>query len=268
MTALVFNIQRFSLHDGDGIRTTIFFKGCPLSCKWCHNPESQLSEPQTVFYQKKCRGCQHCVQADCVYGAREIAGKPYSPSQLIAIAERDAEFYRTSGGGVTLSGGEVMTQPQNFLVELLRGLKQKGINTAIDTCGHAPFETFENVLPYVNTFLYDIKFADNARHLQFTGQGNELILSNLQKLSQKGAKLEIRIPVIEGINSDDAEMDKIMSILSNIRVEKIRLLPYHSIGRDKYTHLGMNVSDEFHAPSTQRMNELTEKFKQNGLPVV
>lgn len=268
MTALIFNIQRFSLHDGDGIRTTIFFKGCPLSCKWCHNPESWLSEPQIVFIQKKCRDCSNCAQSDCVYGAHEIAGKPYSPAQLVAIAERDAEFYRNSGGGVTLSGGEVMIQPTDFLIELLHGLKQKGINTAVDTCGHAPFEAFENVLPYVDTFLYDIKFADNARHLQFTDQGNELILSNLQKLSDKGVKLEIRIPIIEGVNSDDAEMDKIISLLKNIKAEKIRLLPYHSIGRDKYTHLGMAAPDEFHAPSAQRINELAGKFSAHGLPVV
>ena len=268
MTALIFNIQRFSLHDGDGIRTTFFFKGCPLRCKWCHNPESWLAEPQTVFIQKKCRGCSDCKQTDCVYGAREIAGIPYSTAQLIAIADRDAEFYRNSGGGVTLSGGEVMLQSSDFLIELLRGLKQKGIDTAVDTCGHVSFAAFKNVLPYVDIFLYDIKFADNARHLQFTGHGNDLILSNLQKLSDMDTKLEIRIPVIEGVNSGDAEMDKIISLLKNIKAKKIRLLPYHTFGRDKYVHLGMAMPNKFTAPSAQRMDELAEKFKQNGLPVV
>lgn len=267
MTAIVFNIQRFSLHDGDGIRTTIFFKGCPLRCKWCHNPESWLSEPQSVFIQKKCRACSKCDKG-CVYGARETAGKPYTPDELIRIAERDAEFYKSSGGGVTLSGGEVMAQHAAFLLELVRGLKQKGLNVAVDTCGYAPFEAFENILPYVDTFLYDIKFIDNARHLQFTGQSNGLILANLQKLSGKNASLEIRIPVIEGANSDDAQMNKIISYLAGIRAKKIRLLPYHAIGREKYTHLGMPQPDEFYAPSPQRMNELTERFKQHGLPIV
>jgi len=260
MTALIFNIQRFSLHDGDGIRTTFFFKGCPLRCKWCHNPESWLAQPQTLFFQQKCRACATCQDTNCLYGARETAGKPYTTAQLISIAQRDSLFYQTSGGGVTLSGGEVMTQPAGFLLELVRGLKQKGINIAVDTCGHAPFEAFENVLPYVDTFLYDIKFADSARHLQFTGVGNELILANLQKLSDKGAKLEVRIPVIEGVNSDDVEMNKIMSFLANIRVKKVRLLPYHAFGSDKYTHLGMEMPDEFTAPTQQCMDKLTTKF--------
>jgi len=188
--------------------------------------------------------------------------------ELIRIAERDAEFYKSSGGGITLSGGEVMIQPRDFLLALMGGLKQKGFNLAVDTCGYAPFEAFESALPYVDTFLYDVKFIDSSRHLQFTGEDNSLILSNLKKLSHMGAKLEIRIPVIEGANSDDVEMRRIAAyIAQNIKVEKVRLLPYHTLGKEKYEQLGMTASDEFSAPSARRMQELTEMFMGCGVQV-
>ena len=262
---LVFNIQRFCLHDGDGIRTTFFFKGCPLRCKWCHNPESQQSHQQAIFHAEKCLGCAAC-RGNCPYGAKEIYGKYYPPEELIHIALRDAAFYQSSGGGVTLSGGEVMALPQAYLLALVQGLKQKGLNIAIDTCGHAPFESFESILPYVDTFLYDIKCIDSARHRQYTGQGNELILSNLKQLSALGANIDIRIPVIEGINSTDDEIDGIIQFIShNVQGAKIRLLPYHNLGQSKYEGLGMTADSGFSAPSQSRLRQITAKFKQSGL---
>ncbi|MCL2378738.1 MAG: glycyl-radical enzyme activating protein [Defluviitaleaceae bacterium] len=283
-SAIIFNIQRFSLHDGDGIRTTFFFKGCPLSCKWCHNPEGQSYEPQVMFFADRCRSCANCSSitgaaencdyvhshspgGGCIYGAREVVGKAYTPQELINIAEKDAEFYQNSGGGVTLSGGEVLTQPPAFLHSLTSGLKRKGFHVAIDTCGHVPFQAFENILPYTDVFLYDVKLFNSAKHSQFTGHGNQLILENLKKLSDTGAKIEIRIPIIEGANNNE-EIDAIMHYLSqNIRVEKIRLLPYHAIGTDKYKRIGMAAKGQFLTPGSQRMNELAEKFKKCGLPI-
>ena len=255
-TAILFNIQRFSLHDGDGIRTTFFFKGCPLACKWCHNPEGQAYDPQVMFFADRCRYCANCND-NCIYGAREIIGKSYTPKELIRIAEKDAEFYQSSEGGVTLSGGEVLAQPRAFLHSLVSGLKRKGFHVAVDTCGHVPYEAFENVLPFTDIFLYDIKLICSAKHLQFTGLGNELILSNLKKLSDAGAKIEIRVPVITGVNDDDAEIDGIMQyITNNIRVESVRLLPYHAIGTDKYKRIGMVAEGNFTTPSSERMRDL------------
>jgi len=266
-SAVVFNIQRFCLHDGGGIRTTFFFKGCPLRCKWCHNPEGQAYDPQVIFFAERCRYCAICG-SNCIYGAKEVSGKAYTCDELIRIAEKDTEFYKSSGGGVNLSGGEVLTQSRAFLRAFTKGLKHKGIHVAIDTCGHVPFEAFENVLPYADIFLYDIKLFDSAKHLEFTGLDNELILSNLKKLSSMGVKLEIRVPVIEGVNNDDDEINKIIQyIAQNIRVERVRLLPYHAMGADKYERFGMVTGTGFSEPSAERMHVLTERCRQSGLPV-
>jgi len=294
---VVFNIQRFCLHDGDGIRTTIFFKGCPLGCKWCHNPEGRTSSPQTFHYPDKCHHCGNCAE-DCIYGAREAVGRDYTTEELIDIARRDMPFYRSSGGGVTLSGGEVMAQSRNFLIPLMRGLKQNGIHIAVDTCGHAPFEAFEDILPYTDVFLYDIKMIDRERHFYFTGQYNELILTNLMRLSTLGVPLNVRIPVIEGVNADDVEINNIIEFLSKITeakmtrvgmtgimkaevgmteavnaevgitgIRKISLLRYHALGMDKYKRLGFTPEGVFTVPDEARMMGIAMKFKQSGFTV-
>jgi len=212
-----------------------------------------------------CTVCGICAET-CVYGAREVVGKFYRPDELIRLAARDVEFYQVSGGGVTLSGGEVMVQDLDFLVELMSGLKREGINVAIDTCGYAPFEAYEAVLPYTDLFLYDVKLFDNERHRYFTGVSNELILSNLSKLSDRGARIYVRIPVIEGVNAHDGEMDAIVSFVSkNVKAEKIVLLPYHEIGKGKACRFGESDEDYgFYAPDERRMEVIAQKFNDRG----
>ncbi|WP_346961973.1 trans-4-hydroxy-L-proline dehydratase activase [Clostridium sp.] len=290
----IINIQKYSIHDGDGIRTTIFFKGCPLSCLWCHNPESQNYSEELMYNEEKCTGCMTCIETChkraiskeenhvvtdrnkcdlckncldyCVNNAREIVGKEYTVAQLIKEAEKDRMFYEESSGGITLSGGEVMTQNMDYIEELLKKLKKKGYNIAIDTCGQAPYENYKRVLNYVDTFLYDIKLMDNEKHMKYIGKSNKVILDNLKKLSEAGANINIRIPLVEDINADDESIEEVIKFLkNNINVQKINLLPYHNTGKSKYERLqkvyeGVN----FKAPSEKRMKTIKESFEKAG----
>lgn len=290
----IINIQKYSIHDGDGIRTTIFFKGCPLSCLWCHNPESQNYGEELMYNGEKCTGCMACIDICpqkaiskeenqvftdrnkcnlckacidyCVNNAREFVGKEYKVAQLVKEAEKDRMFYEESGGGITLSGGEVMTQNMDYIEELLKKLKKKGYNIAIDTCGQAPYENYTRVLNYVDTFLYDIKLMDNEKHIKYIGKSNKLILDNLKKLSEARANINIRIPLVESINTDDESIEDFIKFLkNNINVKKINLLPYHNTGKSKYERLqkvyeGVN----FEAPSKERMDTIKDKFEKAG----
>ena len=290
----IINIQRYSIHDGDGIRTTVFFKGCGLSCIWCHNPESQSYDRDVMYSREKCSGCGKCIEICphkaihfegevpftdreicekcetcldfCLNNARDIVGRQYGINDLMKEIEKDRMFYEQSGGGVTLSGGEVMSQNIDYLLSLLKKLKKSGINVNIDTCGFAPSESFRAVLPYVDTFLYDVKHLDSETHKRFTGQGNELILSNLKMISDMGAKINVRIPVIEGVNADDKSIGDIINYLkNNINVYKVNLLPYHNTGSHKYEKLGLGYKDELlSVPSDERMEELRNAFISNG----
>lgn len=290
----IINIQRYSIHDGDGIRTTIFFKGCPLNCHWCHNPESQ-NYGQELFYnvercssclacasvcpvgaikkldkgvitdKEKCCTCGKCIDY-CINNCRELVGKEYEIKELLKLVDKDSMFYEESGGGVTLSGGEVMSQNIEYLEELVKALKKKGYNVAIDTCGHAPYESYERILPYVDTFLYDIKMMDKEKHKKFMGKSNELILDNLKRISRAGAHINLRIPVIGGVNEDDASIDDIISFLKKeVRVEKVNLLPYHNTGSSKYEKLNLIYKGEdFWTPDNDWMEHLKSKFEENG----
>ena len=291
----VINIQRFSVHDGDGIRTTVFFKGCYLNCWWCHNPESQNFAPEAMINPEKCTGCTACEHACphhaihmedckqctdrgkceacgkcvdfCVNNAREIVGKQYTVQELVKEVEKDYMFYEESYGGVTLSGGEAMAQDMEYMTELLKKLQRKGFNVAVDTCGYAPQENFEKVLPYVDTFLYDIKLMDDEKHKKYMGQSNKLILSNLKYISDHGARIYIRIPVIGGVNDNEQEMEAILSYLKeeNIAVAQVNLLPYHDISSSKYDRLDENYKGkDFYVPSNEYMEALQAKFQQNG----
>lgn len=288
------NIQKYSIHDGDGIRTTVFFKGCGLSCAWCHNPESQSYAREIMYSKDKCSLCRMCSEICpscavdfssgvpvtdkdkcalcgkctdyCPGNAREIVGKQYSVDELMKEIEKDRTFYEQSHGGVTLSGGEVMTQNMDYIELLLKKLKKSGINIAIDTCGFAPLENFKRILPYADVFLYDIKHMDSQLHKKFMGQGNELILSNLKAISDMGADINIRIPTIEGVNADDKSMTDIINFLKeNIRVSKVNLLPYHNTGSHKYEKLGRTYSDDLlKTPSAERMEQIKNMFIENG----
>lgn len=284
---LITNIQKYSIHDGEGIRTTVFFKGCPLKCVWCHNPETQKYTNCPMFYAERCTGCASCINAcpekaislkgekaatdlkkcaacgtcldECVNNAREICAKSYTVSELEKELLKDQMFYETSHGGVTLSGGEVLAQDLTYVEELIQRLSGRGIRVNIDTCGAVPFEAFERVLPYTHTFLYDIKILDEAKHLRYTGSSNRGILENLRKLSKKGADIWIRIPVIGSVNDTEEEIGGIGTFLRDcqIHMSQVNLLPYHDTGSSKYQRLSIQYGGgDFYTPSDERMQEL------------
>lgn len=249
MIAKIFSIQRNSLVDGPGIRTTVFFKGCNLKCKWCHNPESQKSEKEILFYKNKCIGCGRCKDSNaedgsfiCYSGAKEICGKEYTIDELMTEIMKDKVFYDTSEGGVTFSGGECMLQI-DFLREILKKCNAAGIHTAIDTAGNIPWEHFKTVLPYTDLFLYDIKAYSESLHIEGTGVSNKAILDNLKRLSDDYAgDVIIRIPIIPNYNASIEEIKKIASFLHNIKYKSIELLPYHQMSDHKYEALNMQFT--------------------------
>jgi len=242
MKAAICDIKRFAVHDGDGIRTTVFFKGCPLKCLWCHNPESISFEPQTAFYENKCIGCGECQKdgftpENCLGEAKVFYGKEVTVEELLPLLLEDRPFYETSGGGVTLSGGECLCR-YPFAAELLKRLKEAGVNTAVDTCGFVSREALDAVLPYTDTFLYDLKAYDEDVHVKCTGQSNKIILENLLYLDARGARIEIRIPYVPDCNAN--QMAKLAAFLRPLRsVTKVKVLPYHNYAGSKYAALGM-----------------------------
>lgn len=290
----VINLQKYSIHDGEGIRTTVFFKGCLLSCWWCHNPESQSYEQDLMVDEEKCTGCGSCVDIctnssislfkeraktnmksctlcfdcvdGCIYNNRHFVGKQFKIEELVKELEKDKQFYEDSQGGITLSGGEVMTQPMDYIEELIKKLKRKGYNVAIDTCGYAPTENFKRLLKYVDTFLYDVKVMNDEKHKKYMGKSNELILHNLKFISDNNGKINIRIPIIYPVNSDEESIDEIIDYLKkNIKVEKVNLLPYHNTGSSKYVKLQKEYrGKDFEAPTKERIEEIADKFRSNG----
>ena len=238
------------MNDGPGIRTTVFLKGCPLSCVWCHNPESQRFEPEILFYKDKCTGCGRCrgiTAADrdfvCFNGAKEICGKTVSANEVTAEVLKDKPFYENSGGGVTLSGGEPLAQ-YDFSLELLKKAKENGIHTAIETCGYAEKSKILEIAKYVDLFLFDCKETDPELHKEYTGFDNKIILENLKALSDAGSKIILRCPIIPGFN-DRAEHFKGISETAEkfIGIEHIEIEPFHPLGESKYSALGREVAD-------------------------
>ena len=259
-TALLFDIQRASFVDGPGIRTTVFFKGCNLRCAWCHNPESQSAKKEMLFYKNRCTGCGKCKEKCpnslekcdfcgkcalfCPHDAREICGREYTLDEVLREVIKDKAIYENSGGGVTFSGGECMLQI-DFLEEILKRCKEEGIHTAVDTAGHVPPEYFERIIPYTDLFLYDVKISDTEKHKKYVGVGNELILSNLDRVLSRDCRVIVRTPVIVGINDSEEEIKAITKIAA--RAEKIELLPYTALGK---------AAEHFEAPSGEKMTEL------------
>lgn len=266
MKATIFDIQRNSYVDGPGIRTTVFFKGCNLKCLWCHNPESQSAAPQIMFYKDKCTLCGRCdgiiVQNTdfiCFNDAKEICGKRFAVDEVLNIILKDKDFYDNSSGGVTFSGGECMLQI-DFLCEILKKCNRNKIHTAVDTAGGVPWEYFEKILTYTDLFLYDIKLFDSEQHIKYTGFDNKIILDNLKKLFESGAKVCVRVPIIGGVNSSVSEMLKIKNFLKPYQPVKIELLPYHNLGMHKYDALNMK-KHEFYVPNDGVMKELYSIFE-------
>ena len=246
--AMIFDIQHASVVDGPGLRTTVFFKGCNMKCKWCHNPESQAYEKQVMFHKEKCTGCGRCknisrsdINFICFNDAREVCGKEYSADEVLENVVSDKAFYDNSGGGVTFSGGECMLQI-DFLTEILKKCKSAGLHTAVDTAGNVPWDYFEKILPYTDLFLYDIKAYDNALHIAGTGVSNKKILENLVKLAPK-SDIIIRIPIIGGYNDNAEEMKQIAEYLKPLHISKAELLPYHGMAKNKYEALNMKFTD-------------------------
>jgi pyruvate formate lyase activating enzyme len=251
---LVFNIMRFSLADGPGIRTTVFLKGCPLRCDWCHNPEGQGFAPSLMLFEERCRHCGDCklvcphgltacetcglcVEA-CVAEARQMAGRAMSVSEVLAEIERDVIFFDGSGGGVTLSGGEPLAQPL-FAEALLAACRARRIHTALDTCGAAPAEALLRVSAEADLVLFDVKLMDSDLHAAHAGVPNAAILDNLRALAAAGRSIVVRYPLIPGLNDGAAALSELAAFLRALGLRRLDLLPYHRMGADKYKRLGL-----------------------------
>lgn len=264
--ATIFDIERNSYVDGPGIRTTVFFKGCNLKCKWCHNPESQNSQKEILFYRSKCTGCERCKDLTvdsksflCLNDAKEICGKEYTVDEVLKEVLKDKTYYETSGGGVTFSGGECLLQ-NDFLTAMLKKCKEAGIHTAVDTAGNVPWNKLKQILPYTDMFLYDIKCISENLHIDGTGVTNRLILENLEKLSKEfSGEVIIRIPVIGGFNDNEEEMKKISEFLTRLHLKQVELLPYHAMGEHKYEALG-KVCQKYSVPSAKQMEKYHQLF--------
>jgi pyruvate formate lyase activating enzyme len=293
---LVFDIRKFSLHDGPGIRTTVFFKGCPLSCWWCHNPESQSPKPEIMLWESRCIRCGACIQAcpqgavstqdgriitdrerctrcgtctgECAADARELIGKRMSVNEVMREIERDVVFFEDSGGGVTFSGGEPLAQ-RAFLAELLRACHALEIHTAVDTCGYTPWEALDSIRADTDLFLYDLKLMDDTRHRLHTGVSNRLILDNLQALSASGARIIVRMPVIPGINDSDDDLHHLGAFAAVLpHLERLDILPYHHSALGKYERLDKAYPmPESVSPTDERMQEIARLLQTYDLSV-
>ncbi len=297
MEHLIANIQKFSVDDGPGIRTTVFFKGCPLRCIWCHNPEC-IPFSRTLFWneltcahcgncvntcpagalsaekegiridRERCQSCGRCVQA-CPVEALSFNGKSMELEELYTVIMSDGIFYRTSGGGVTFSGGEPVLHA-DYLRPLLERLKESGVSVIFDTCGYVKWECFEAALPYASAFLYDIKGMDEAGHKENTGVPTGLIHENLKKLAERHAPLYIRLPVIQGANADEEQMARVAELIRPMdSVIEVDLLPYHSYGTSKYGRFGIPQSEkELSTPAREKLERYQKILEQSGHKVV
>lgn len=292
MKGIVFNIQKYSIQDGPGIRTIVFLKGCPLRCKWCSNPESGIPQIQMMFQKKLCINCGACIDAcpekaiseDLKYGkiidralcthcgicerycpaeALKQAGMEMSIEEVVSEVEKDQIFYRKTGGGVTLSGGEPLMQAE-FAAGLLNMLKENRISTAIETAGHVSFEVYEKCLDDVDLFLYDIKHMDPKVHEEYTKASNDRILDNLRRLNERGKRIWIRVPLIPNVNDSYENIHKTFALARELpSVDRIELLPYHNYGAGKYDQLGMEYElKEMKTPQKERVEAMMGRIRK------
>ncbi|HEX2924256.1 MAG TPA: glycyl-radical enzyme activating protein [Chloroflexota bacterium] len=295
-TGLVFNIQRYSIHDGPGIRTTVFLKGCPLRCLWCCNPESQSAQIEIGSYPDSCVGCGNCA-ADCPRGAIEVGpggacldrarcdrcgicagvcvagglrqiGMRRGVADVVREVERDRTFYRISSGGVTLSGGEPTVQPE-FALGLLRACKDRGIHTAMESCGHTGWDELASLLPHLDLLLYDIKQVDPERHRSLTGVSNHLILDNARRAAKSEVQMIVRVPMIPGCNDDEESVRALVDFVASLeRVKEFHLLPYHRLGLNKHAALGTEaLFDTTEAVSGDALSLAGKLAEVSGLTV-
>jgi len=289
LEGIIFDIQRFSTDDGPGIRSTVFFKGCPLSCTWCHNPESQSMEPQLLFNPEKCIGCKKCIEVCphggcivetengprldidccdgcgacakvCYSGARQLSGNRVTVEDVIAELERDEPFYRNSGGGITLSGGEPCAQPE-FAQALLSACKSRGWHTCIDTCGYARWEVLESLLEFSDLVLYDLKHLDG-------GVDIDLILENLDRTIGAGKEIIVRMPLVPGVNDSPEDVEEILKYICSRDVRGLTFLPYHRLGTMKYEQLGWEYGlTGLESPKEEYLEWLRERVRDCRVPV-
>jgi pyruvate formate lyase activating enzyme len=294
-TGVIFDIKKYSINDGPGIRTTVFLKGCPLDCWWCHNPEGRTPGPGLMYRanrcvlcaecvgacpqgaipvdnpgktdQARCDPCELCAQA-CYNGAREVVGREMTVAQVMTEIERDVPFFDQSGGGVTFSGGEPLMQ-REFLAGLLRACREHEIHTVVDTCGFAGWEAFESIRGDVNLFLYDLKSMDDEQHVRYTGVSNGVILNNLRQLDEVGADCVVRIPLIPGINDDEHNLRESGKFLAGLKhLVAVDLMGYHDIARGKYEALGMEFRlPETKTPSTEDLQRSVKLLEGFGLKI-
>ncbi len=295
-SGLIFNVQKYSLHDGPGIRTTVFLKGCPLCCAWCHNPESQSARPELMVMENRCAACGECrrvcpfgrsVQGEgalparmaectvcgqcaeaCPTNARQVIGERMTVPQIMQAVLQDRVFYEDSGGGVTFSGGEPLTQPA-FLKGLLGACRAEGLRTAVDTCGFGCTDALLEVAGLANLILYDLKLMDDARHRQYTGVSNAPILENLRVLDQAHGNIWLRVPVIPGVNDGEEDLRAAARFAAGLHhIQQVNLLPYHKIGLSKRRRMSYsNALEGVEPPSAERMARAAEIFRERGLKV-
>lgn len=293
---MIFDIKRFAIHDGPGIRTTVFLKGCPLHCLWCHNPEGIENGFELIARPSRCARCYSCVSACplgaisknsgsveidrsrcdlcgkcvkvCMYEALEMAGREMSVKDVVEEVEKDRIFYEQSAGGATLSGGEPLDQPK-FSQEILSALEERKIPSALDTSGLAPWDILAKTASKADVVLYDLKMIDAKKHKKYTGVSNGLILDNLKKLSREHKNIAIRIPLAAGVNDDDENIRLTIDFLKPLKtIKNVSLLKYHKGGVEKYKNLGKaSCFKIYESPSDQRMEEIRRSFTKAGFTV-
>jgi len=260
-TGIIFDIKRYAIHDGPGIRTTVFLKGCPLQCLWCHNPEGQSLQPEPIIRETVASTSAGTLEY-------ETAGRVVSLGSVIEEIEKDILFYDESGGGVTISGGEPLMQPA-FLKAVLAACKDRDIHTAIDTCGYASHEALDSIMDMVDLFLFDLKLMDENEHTRYTGQSNRLILDNLREIAVRRKQVIIRFPVVPGITDTDENVSRLVDSLSSLNtITCVSLLPYHKMAGPKYVKLRRpNDIERLEPPSKEKLDSIKARLERRGVRV-